>query len=220
MVRLALFPLNTVLFPGMPLHLHIFEDRYKVMIGRCIEERVPFGVVLIHTGAEVEGFGPAAQPYLVGCTAVITQVQPLGDGRMNIVAVGHERFRITAQFSDEPYMTGDIEVLPLHKPDTLTLNRYAAELRHWVERYLQLLEKLENTEFDLNQLPKDPMAMIYLAASLLRVVPSEKQPLLAESSAVTMVEELQGLYKRETLLLEIMAGAGQAPQFAGPFSLN
>ena len=82
MYELPLFPLNTVLFPGMPIKLHIFEERYKLMISRCYTEGQPFGVALIKSGNEV---GRKAEPFLVGCTAVITELEPLPDGRMNIV---------------------------------------------------------------------------------------------------------------------------------------
>ena len=92
MNALPLFPLNTVLFPGMPLGLYIFEERYKLMMAQCLQEEQPFGVVLIAQGKEA--MGPAAEPHPVGCTAVITEVQKLNDGRMNIVAVGQERFHI------------------------------------------------------------------------------------------------------------------------------
>src|SRR3954466_6437378 len=94
MFELPLFPLNTVLFPGMPLNLHIFEERYKLMIGRCIEANQPFGAVLIKRGSEVSGLGKAAEPFSIGCTVQITQVQSLGAGRMNISVVGKERFQI------------------------------------------------------------------------------------------------------------------------------
>ena len=86
MFELPLFPLNTVLFPGMPLPLHIFEDRYKQMINNCLEEKEPFGVVLIRNGKEA--LGPLAQPHSIGCTARIVEVQKLSDGRMNITSVG------------------------------------------------------------------------------------------------------------------------------------
>src|SRR5688572_13111983 len=88
MFELPLFPLNTVLFPGMPLRLHIFEERYKLMIERCYSSGAPFGGTLIRKGGEVGG---GADPFLIGCTALITEIEPLNDGRMNIVAVGHER---------------------------------------------------------------------------------------------------------------------------------
>ena len=92
MLDLPLFPLNTVLFPGMPLSLHIFEDRYKRMIGECIDSGNPFGVVLIKRGQEANG--PLAEPHEIGCTARIIEVEPLSEGRMNIVVLGQKRFRI------------------------------------------------------------------------------------------------------------------------------
>jgi Lon protease-like protein len=217
---LPLFPLNTVLFPGMPIHLHIFEERYKLMIARCIEERIPFGVVLIKTGFEVETNGPATEAHLVGCTAIITQVQPLGDGRMNIVAVGHERFRIAAQFSNEAYLTGEVDMLPMEKPDSPLLAGQANALRNWLARYLHMLEKVENTEFEMGRFPKDPVALAYLSAAVLRLTPAEKQPLLAESDASRLLTNLTTLFKREVALLEIMADSVSVPEFHGPFSVN
>src|SRR5215207_7429183 len=111
MMKLPLFPLNTVLFPGMPLSLHIFEDRYKEMISRCLQDNTPFGVLLIKEG--VEALGPLAQPHSIGCTAQITQVQPLDEGRMNLIAIGHERFKLLSLDYALPYLMGDIERFPM-----------------------------------------------------------------------------------------------------------
>jgi Lon protease-like protein len=74
--ELPIFPLNVVLFPGMPLPLHIFEERYKSMINRCIQAGHAFGVVLIREGQEV---GPPARPHDVGTTAVIAVERPAED---------------------------------------------------------------------------------------------------------------------------------------------
>jgi len=110
--ELPLFPLNTVLFPGMPLQLHIFEDRYKKMINLCLERSIPFGVVLIDRGSEA--YGPLAEPKDIGCTAQIIETQPLADGRMNIVALGQERFRtIMVDRRKALYLNGIIELFPL-----------------------------------------------------------------------------------------------------------
>ena len=106
MFELPLFPLNTVLFPGMPINLHIFEPRYKLMIEQCIQNDEPFGVVLIHKGTEASG--PLAEPHPIGCTAQITQVERLDDGRMNILAVGGERFQIRSLNLFEPYLVGTV----------------------------------------------------------------------------------------------------------------
>ena len=84
--ELPLFPLHTVLFPGMPLALHVFEPRYLQMVGECMRTRQPFGVVLIREGQEVGD--PTAELFPVGCTAEIAQLQPLEDGRLQLLVIG------------------------------------------------------------------------------------------------------------------------------------
>src|SRR5690606_23479022 len=128
MYELPLFPLNTVLFPGMPLRLHIFEERYKQMIGYCYTTGGPFGVTLIRQGQEVGGY---AEPFLVGCTALITEIDPLDDGRMNIVAVGHERFQIRSLKHDMPYLVGMVDNYPLVSSDSALLHASGRSLRPW-----------------------------------------------------------------------------------------
>jgi uncharacterized protein len=221
MERLPLFPLNTVLFPGMRIYLHIFEERYQLMIMRCIEQKTPFGVVMIKSGSEVDGLGPTAEPYPIGCTAHIVQVQELGDGRKNIVAVGHERFEITQQYHDEPYLTGDVQFLLLQHPGELDLRRESRYLRVSVEKYLQALQQVDQSNTIENfVLPDDPLSVIYLAASLLRVPSSEKQALLGENNALKLVSQLRGIYRREVTFLDIMSTNVTSEASAGPFSLN
>ena len=111
---LRLFPLQSVLFPGMRMPLHIFEDRYKAMIRECIEEDAPFGVLLIRAGAEVGG---AAVPYGIGTTARISQVEYLDDGRMNIFTMGEQRFRVVKLDTSLAYLSGDIEYV---EPEPVT----------------------------------------------------------------------------------------------------
>src|SRR5947209_7299372 len=101
MVELPLFPLNTVLFPTAPLTLHIFEERYKEMVSRCIAEDIPFGVVLIREGQEA---GAPAVPFEVGTTAQIVSVEKLLQGRMNLIAVGRKRFRLLDTSHARPYL--------------------------------------------------------------------------------------------------------------------
>ncbi len=107
--ELPLFPLNTVLLPEMPLPLHIFEERYKLMIGRCIEEKSSFGILLINEGEEVGG---GADPFDVGTTAHIIQVERLEEGRMNILVRGERRFRLVERLGESPYLVGRVEYLP------------------------------------------------------------------------------------------------------------
>jgi Lon protease-like protein len=103
---LPLFPLNTVLFPGMVLPLHIFEDRYRLMIDRCLKEERPFGVVLIREGKETES---SVVPHVVGTTALIARASRLDDGCINVITIGSERFRLRALRYDQPYLSGEAE---------------------------------------------------------------------------------------------------------------
>lgn len=217
MIELPLFPLNTVLFPGMPLGLHIFEDRYKLMIGKCIQERQPFGVVLIKSG--VEALGPAAEPHPVGCIAYVTQVQRLEQGRLNIGAMGHERFQILEVDDSLPYLVGQVEKYPLDEGDPKAINRAARRLRPWVLRYLEAIpQDDEDEELDLEQVSKEPIPLAYLAATLLQIPPEEKQPLLATKDASTLLVELRTIYRREVALVKSMLE--QVVEDQGSFSLN
>jgi Lon protease-like protein len=217
MIELPLFPLNTVLFPGMPLGLHIFEDRYKLMIGKCIQERQPFGVVLIKSG--MEALGPVAEPHPVGCIAYVTQVQRLEQGRLNIGAMGHERFRILEVDDSLPYLVGQVEKYPLDEGQPEAINRAAGRLRPWVIRYLEAIpQDDEDEELDLEQISKEPIPLAYLAATLLQIPPEEKQPLLATKNASTLLVELRAIYRREVALVKSMVE--QVVEDQGSFSLN
>lgn len=220
MERLPLFPLNTVLFPGMRIHLHIFEERYQTMIARCLETRSPFGVVMIKTGSEVEGVGPNPEIYPIGCTAHITQVQDLGDGRKNIVAIGHERFEILQQHHDEPYLTGDVDLLLLRHPGEHELVDRVKRLRSGLQSYIDTLHQLDNSPTDSPELPDAPLALIYLAAHILRIPAVEKQMLLGQNDALELVDTLHNLIRREATLLTIMAAPATPEASTGPFSLN
>jgi Lon protease-like protein len=158
---LRLFPLNTVLFPGMKLPLHIFEERYKLMIRECIEEDAPFGVVLIKSGEEV---GDGAVPHDMGTTARILQVEYLDDGRMNIFTHGERRFRIVAINTTQPYLRG--EVLPLEDEPAKDA-AYAAmpRARQMFDDYLKTYFSIADQWVREVYLPDDPgNAADYIAA--------------------------------------------------------
>jgi Lon protease-like protein len=182
----------------MPLRLHIFEDRYKEMISLCLQARQPFGVVLIREG--VEANGPLAKPHLVGCSAQIIQVEPLEEGRMNVTAVGEERFKILTLNYDHAYLAGIVESLPLDTPPDHA--DHSSRLRPWLERYLEMLTQAGNIEFDSAQLPDDSLSLAYLAAYLLQVPPAQKQDLLAMDEAPAFVDAVSKLCRREVLLLD------------------
>jgi len=218
MFELPLFPLNTVLFPGAPLHLHIFEERYKRMIGECIEEHKPFGVVLIQSGAEA--LGPPADPHAVGCSARIAHVQRLEHGRMNIVVLGQERFRIfSVDRVSYPYLVGMVDIFPLLNETPEALSQAGQSLRPWVERFIQALLEAGDAQFDLQQLPDDPVALAYLAASILQIPPSQKQELLTLRRADELLTNLQTIYRREAAILDVMLSKKGGDEGI-PFSRN
>jgi len=108
-VRVPLFPLNTVLFPGGPLPLRIFEARYLDMIGRCMKDDSPFGVVLIREGGEV---GPAAT-HEVGTLARIVDWYQGSDGLLGVTARGEQRFRVLSSHRERDGLNvGEVEILP------------------------------------------------------------------------------------------------------------
>jgi uncharacterized protein len=216
MYDLALFPLNTVLFPGMPLHLHIFEPRYRMLLRRCIEDQRPFGVVLIARG--LEAGGPAAEPFSVGTTARVADVEPLDGGRFNLTALGEERFRIRELDREQPYLVGKVEGLPLEHPQTIETHRQARRLSPWVQAYLTLLAQADQSlALDLAalQLPDDPLSLVYWAATLLQIPAIEKQPLLEAARAADLLAHVARLYRRETTLLRRELQAGEKQEVNG-----
>jgi len=109
-MEVPLFPLRTVLYPGGPLPLRIFEQRYLDMISRCMKEDCPFGVLLIRTGNET---GPA-ETYDVGTLARITDWYQGSDGLLGVTATGQQRFRLrSARRENDGLLLGDIELLPV-----------------------------------------------------------------------------------------------------------
>ncbi|MBE2220120.1 MAG: LON peptidase substrate-binding domain-containing protein [Anaerolineae bacterium] len=211
--ELPLFPLNTVLFPGMPLPLHVFEERYKKMVQVCLDEKRPFGVVLIRSGV-AEG-GPVAYPYEIGCAADIVEVQRLEDGRLLIMAVGQERFRIVALDHTLPYLVGKVEPLPLQPEPEEAIEYYVNELTPWLLEYLVFLADMGQVEFDPAQMPENNEDLVYLASAAIQLPPEEKQVILENEKATGILQDLIAKYREEVTLLRL-----KPKQDQGIFSLN
>ncbi len=211
-----LFPLNTVLFPGMALPLHIFEPRYRLMVNTCISQNTPFGVVLIESGREV---GAPATPHSIGTTAHIAGVERMPDGRLNIEVVGQQRFHILSLHHDQAFLTGTIEEFPLAGGEARAARRSAAALLPWLLRYLALLGEKAETRFDPAKMPREPASIAYLAAILAQIPTTEKQGLLALATAQELLDHERAIYRRETALLRTMLQTNPADQPAG-FSAN
>ena len=208
-IEISLFPLNTVLFPGQVLPLHIFEDRYRLMIRRCLAEDSHFGVVLIKQGQEV---GDAAEPHAVGTVARIVESTHLPDGAMDIVTVGLDRFRIRRLLHDQPYLRGEVETLPMSEPaDPGKLTALAGAVRDLVARYIKLISEAAGLQIQIDQMPEMPQQIGYLAAVAMQIDNREKQELLGATSLNTILARELHLLNRENALLDWMIAHREWP---------
>jgi Lon protease-like protein len=199
--EMPLFPLGTVLFPGMILPLHIFEPRYRLMIKGCIENSLPFGVVLIEKGHEV---GDVVVPYDVGTSAYITHVDPLDDGRMNIQAVGYQRFRVLEFKYDKPYLSGMIKQFPLEGIEDDLVGTAVKELLPHLHHYIDTFIQAAEVDINLDQIPDDPLALALFAAIALPLPMKDKQKLLAEPALTPILRMERDMLRREQMLLQHM----------------
>ena len=186
---LPLFPLHTVLFPGGALPLHIFEPRYRLMIGRCLDAGAELGVVLIHEGREV---GAPATPHTVGTRARIVQHERLDDGRMNLLCVGGERFRVLELRHDEPYLTARVD--PLVEAAEETPPELAQRVRDAVDRFAAGRPSL--------RLPGDPTSLSFALAGGIPLPLDQAQLLLELTSTTARLRALVEMIERESRLRE------------------
>ncbi len=201
-IELPLFPLNTVLFPGQMLPLHIFEDRYRLMIRRCLAEDLPFGVVLIKRGPEI---GAEAEPHAIGTIARILKSSHQSDGTIDIITVGQERFCIDRLIHDQPYLRGEVKTLPIREPANLdTLAPLADQVRDGVSRYIKLIAEAAGLQIKVDAMPDAPQQLGYLAGVAMQIDNREKQEILAKSSLHEVLAREIQLLNRENALLRWM----------------
>ncbi len=212
---LPLFPLNTVLFPHLPLPLHVFEDRYRVMISDCLEAGHSFGVVAIREGLET---GPAL-PYDIGTLAKIVRIDRMGDGRMNLLVSGASRFRIVETATDRPYSRARIEILPEAGDEAAGIGELIDAAATAFRQYSNLLRELVNEKPEAFEPPMDPELLSYLVAGTLTLQLPQKQALLQYSRTDERLRAEVALLRRELALLREMLRRKQSGA-AGRASLN
>jgi Lon protease-like protein len=210
-VEIPLFELGVVLFPHMPLQLHVFEERYRAMLRHCDEEGTSFGVVAIREGVEVGG---GAVSHDVGTLAQIRRLERLEDGRANLLVTGASRFRVLRRITDHPYPAAEVEYLEDTPGNPETLHRLGAEVRDAFGRYAATLQQMASQQPSVDELPDDPELLGYLAAAALQVEVPHKQRLLEAESAEERLRMCMALLRREEALLERML-ARSSPRIAG-----
>ncbi len=198
---LPLFPLPLVLFPGVPLPLHIFEPRYREMLADCLATDRRFGLVFI---PDDESSGPGRGD--IGCVALIQTAEELSDGRSNIIVVGEHRFAIGRIVREErPYLLGEVaSYADLDEPvDQLT--PFADQLRGTFERVGRAARTLADDRDPLPSLPSDPAALSFTIASLIDLDGPGRQRLLASRSPLARLRELDALLSPAVDTLESRA---------------
>jgi Lon protease-like protein len=181
-MQIPLFPLNTVLFPGGPLPLRVFEPRYLDMISRCMKSDSPFGVVLIREGGELG----QATTYSTGTLAKVIDWYQGSDGILGITAIGTERFRLlTTERQDDGLNVGDIELLP----DVPKANI--------PDQYRSLPQILESVMNDLGRLYEnlerrfgDATWVAYRFAEILPIDLEQKQEFLESDDVSTFLKRI------------------------------
>jgi Lon protease-like protein len=216
---IPLFPLGTVLFPGAPLALHIFEDRYRTLMADLLalhDTERSFGVITIRSGREVGVDGVNAL-HDVGCMALITQVVGSVDGTFDVQSVGTQRFRILTLDSELPYLRATVEWLPEHAGDVgglsdLVAERYAA--------YRDALGGLRGVSFDVPEVPSDARLLSYLVAATVIAENGDKQRFLAEYDAAGRLAAEARWLNVEAALLRTLSAVPAGRLLDVPASLN
>ena len=214
--RLPLFPLGTVLYPGLVLPLNVFEERYRRLVADLVAGPEPyrFGVVAIRDGRDVAPTGveggsqalaglgpdPAHALFDLGCVAEIASVEQRKDGGYDLIATGTTRFRVSSFDATGPYLTAETERLTDLPGDE------AAVLGQAVERLFRSYQKRlagarESTVSGVQELPDDPMVLSYLVAAASVLDTRDKQRLLAADSAAERLSAELVLLRRENAVL-------------------
>ena len=195
--ELPLFPLNLVLFPGMPLPLHIFEERYKAIVGDCMRYNQPFGVSLIRSGQEV---GAPADPVTTGTTARVLRSEMQEQGRINIITKGEKRYEIVEITQQEPHVAAVVRFLD--EPLGEGFSGISPELSEEYTKLIQGLMTLSGGYTADVTIPEDPVELSYLIAANLDAPTPVRQELLEAPTAADRLNRLIPLLKRRNHALQ------------------
>ena len=190
-MRIPLFPLQAVLFPGASLPLHVFEARYREMVGRCLEHQEPFGVCLILEGEEVGG---PALPHRVGTEAAIIASRRYADGRYDIVVEGRRRFEVLRLDSSRPYLRAEVRFLD--EPEGEGDPGLADAVAKLFEGVLESLELSGQAVADETWKDVDMRSLAYKIAAVLPVEEDVKQELLEMPDATSRLRAVAEVLMR------------------------
>jgi uncharacterized protein len=240
-LTLPLFPLGSVLYPGLVLPLHIFEERYRQLVADLLAGPEPrqFGVIAIRHGRET-GINGVSELYTTGCTAVVQRVERHDDGQYDLVTVGAERFRLLGlrEADDEAgpdlsgpgngsetgkqghYLSGDVQLLPEDVGDEAEASVVLPTVQRAFRSYLGLLADRGGAQITIPELPDEPVLMSYLVAAAVVADLPEKQQLLEEPDALRRLVAERRLLSREMQMLRALTATPAPDLRYAPYSSN
>ena len=218
---LPLFPLGAVLYPGMLLPLHIFEERYRQLIRDLLDGPEPrrFGVIAIRKGRET-GIDGVHSLYEIGCTAVLRRVERHDDGRYDIVTVGAQRFRLRGLDETRPYLQGEVEMLADEAVDPASSEPAVRAIQATFREYLDALTEWGGATVRIEDLPDEPVLLSFLVAAAMVIDLPERQALLAESGTLRRMALERALLSRETAMLRTTTSRPAPDLRNAPYSPN
>ena len=244
-VRLPLFPLNSVLFPGLVLPLNIFEERYRAMMRELLktpeEEPRRFAVVAIRDGHEVAqtaqgmpdqtavpqrgptaGFGPDLLKafHSVGCVADAATIRERADGTFEVLATGTTRMRLLTVDASGPFLTAELEELPEEKGDEAgaLAEGVLRAFRQYQKRLAGARERSLSTGD--TELPDEPAVVSYLVAAAMMLDTSTKQRLLQAPDTASRLRDELKLLRSETAIIRNLPSLPASDLTRNPTSLN
>ena len=199
-----MFPLSTVLFPGVSMPLHVFEERYRALVQRLLEEPDPaqrvFGTVAIREGYEVGDHG-AQSLYRVGCLLQLTEVERLADGGFEIVAVGRSRFRLDRLMPAGDFPSG--EITELVDAEVEVPEETLARARATFTAYRATVSQYRGDPFS-GSLPQDPHYLSWTLAALTPLPMAERQSLLEADDTLTRLDLVTQFLREELRAMNVI----------------
>ena len=218
---LPLFPLGAVLYPGMLLPLHIFEERYRQLVRDLLAgtELRRFGVIAIRKGRET-GIDGVSSLYEVGCTATLRRVDRHDDGRFDIVTLGTQRFRLLRLDQTRPYLQGEVEILAGDPVDAATAGPAVRVIQAAFREYLDALTEWGGATVRLEEMPDEPELLSFIVAAAMIIDLPERQAMLAESDTLRRLAMQRVLLSRETAMLRTTTSRPAPDLRNTPYSPN
>jgi uncharacterized protein len=218
---MPLFPLGTVLYPGLVLPLHIFEDRYRQLVRDLQAGPEPrlFGVIAIRRGSET-GIDGVSALHEIGCTAGLRRVKQHDDGRFDVVVVGGQRFRLLGLDRSQSYLRGEIDLLAEETGDEAAAAQAVPAVQRTFREYLDALASHGAAKVDVPELPDEPVLLSYLVAASMIVDLSDRQVLLAQPDAAGRLAAERALLARETMMLRTLTSTPATDLRNSPYNPN